>query len=116
VFVTDSWKLGRVVLNYGVRWERYHTFYPTQKKAAGPFSPATTYSSQDLLTWKDVTARFINTRVQRSRPGTLPLTAVLPARRQKWTPGPLMNQDSLRVPRTVFAAYRSAESRKREAV
>ena len=57
VFATDSWKLGRVVLNYGVRWERYHTFYPTQMKAAGAFSAATTYPGQDLLTWKDVVPR-----------------------------------------------------------
>jgi hypothetical protein len=57
VFATDSWKLGRVVLNYGVRWERYHTFYPEQTKAAGPFSAATTYPGRDLLTWKDVVPR-----------------------------------------------------------
>ena len=37
-FVTDTWSLGRVTLSYGVRWERYHNFYPDQTKAAGQFS------------------------------------------------------------------------------
>ena len=56
-FATDTWKLGRVVLNYGVRWERYHDFYPTQMKPAGQFSAAATYPGQDLLTWKDIVPR-----------------------------------------------------------
>jgi hypothetical protein len=57
-FVTDSWKLGRVVLNYGVRWERYDAFYPTQTKPAGQFSAQATYPGKDLLVWKDVVPRL----------------------------------------------------------
>ncbi|HXJ40485.1 MAG TPA: carboxypeptidase regulatory-like domain-containing protein [Bryobacteraceae bacterium] len=57
VYATDTWKLGRVVLNYGLRWERYYDFYPTQNKLAGQFSPAATFPGQDLLTWKDFAPR-----------------------------------------------------------
>jgi hypothetical protein len=56
-FATDTWKLGRVVLNYGVRWERYHAFYPTQSKPAGQFSAAATLPGKSLLTWKDFVPR-----------------------------------------------------------
>ena len=58
LFATDSWKLNnRLVLNYGVRWERYNDFYPTQTKPAGQFSPQATYPGKELLTWKDVVPR-----------------------------------------------------------
>jgi hypothetical protein len=57
LFATDTWKLGRVVLNYGVRWERYNDFYPNQMKAAGQFSSAATYPGKELLVWKDVVPR-----------------------------------------------------------
>lgn len=58
LFVMDTWKLAkRFVLNYGVRWERYNDFYPTQMKAAGQFSAAATYPGKQLLVWKDVVPR-----------------------------------------------------------
>jgi hypothetical protein len=57
VYATDNWMLGRLTINYGVRWERYHSFYPTQNKPAGQFSPASTYPGKDVLTWKDVVPR-----------------------------------------------------------
>jgi hypothetical protein len=57
VFATDTWKLGRVVLNYGVRWERYNDFYPNQMKVAGQFSSAQTYPGKTLLVWNDVVPR-----------------------------------------------------------
>jgi hypothetical protein len=58
VFVTDTWKVAkRLVLNYGVRWERYNDFYPNQTKPAGQFSASATYPGQQLLTWKDVVPR-----------------------------------------------------------
>jgi len=58
LFAMDTWKLAkRFVLNYGVRWERYNDFYPTQMKAAGQFSAAATYPGKQLLVWKDVVPR-----------------------------------------------------------
>lgn len=58
LYAMDSWKLAkRFVLNYGVRWERYNDFYPTQMKAAGQFSSAATFPGKQLLVWKDVVPR-----------------------------------------------------------
>jgi hypothetical protein len=57
VFGIDSWKLRRLVLNYGLRWERYNTGYPAQSKPAGQFSTAASYPGVDLLSWKDVVPR-----------------------------------------------------------
>lgn len=57
-FVTDTWSLGRVSLSYGVRWERYHNFYPDQVKAAGQFSVEQRFQGADVLTWTDVVPRI----------------------------------------------------------
>jgi hypothetical protein len=58
LFAMDTWKVAkRLVLNYGVRWERYNDFYPTQMKAAGQFSAAATYPGKQLLVWKAVVPR-----------------------------------------------------------
>jgi len=56
-FVTDTWTRGRVTLSYGVRWERYHNFYPDQTKAAGQFSIEQRFEGADVLTWTDVVPR-----------------------------------------------------------
>jgi hypothetical protein len=56
-FVTDTWTHGRATLSYGVRWERYHNFYPDQTKAAGQFSSEQTFKGADVLTWQDVVPR-----------------------------------------------------------
>jgi hypothetical protein len=59
-FLTDSLSFKRIVLNLGIRAERYHSFYPTQSAPAGQFSsifPAQTFQRQDILTWTDVVPR-----------------------------------------------------------
>ena len=56
-FAVDSWKLHRVVLNYGLRWERYHSFYPPENKPAGQFSAAASDPGRSLLAWKDLVPR-----------------------------------------------------------
>ena len=38
VYATDVMAVGRVTLNFGVRWERYHNFYPEQTRESGQFS------------------------------------------------------------------------------
>jgi hypothetical protein len=61
-YATDTWTRGRVTLAYGVRWERYHNFYPDQQKEAGKYSlapsPAQTIPGADVLTWRDVVPRI----------------------------------------------------------
>jgi hypothetical protein len=59
-YVTDTYTRKRVTVTAGVRWERYHNFYPEQTKEAGQFSaifPARTYPRQDVLTWIDTVPR-----------------------------------------------------------
>jgi carboxypeptidase family protein len=56
-FVTDTWSLRRVTLSYGVRWERFHNFYPDQTKLAGQFSSEQTFPAADVLKWSDVVPR-----------------------------------------------------------
>jgi carboxypeptidase family protein len=59
-YLTDTYTRKRVTLNAGVRWERYHNFYPEQTKEAGQFSaifPPKTYPRQDVLTWVDTVPR-----------------------------------------------------------
>ena len=57
-FVTDTWSLRRVTLSYGVRWERFHNFYPDQTKLAGQFSSEQTFAGADVLKWSDVVPRL----------------------------------------------------------
>jgi hypothetical protein len=56
-FVTDIWSLRRVTLSYGIRWERYHNFFPDQTKAAGQFSAEQAFRGADVLAWTDVVPR-----------------------------------------------------------
>jgi hypothetical protein len=67
IFFTDAWSFGRVTVNYGVRWERYNAFLPSQSKPTGQMSaisdkngllfPGTNFPGQGLLTWNDVVPR-----------------------------------------------------------
>jgi hypothetical protein len=60
-FGTDTWSIRRVTLNLGVRWERYHSFYPTQTKVAGQFNnifPAQTFQQTSIVTWSDAVPRI----------------------------------------------------------
>lgn len=56
-FVTDAWTIKRFTLNLGVRWERYDSFYPDEKKPQGQFSAAANVPGQDILVWKDFAPR-----------------------------------------------------------
>jgi hypothetical protein len=61
LYFTDTFSLNRVTINAGVRWERYHNYYPEQTKEAGQFAalfPAKTYPKQDVLTWIDTVPRL----------------------------------------------------------
>ena len=60
VYGTDTWSLKRVVLNLGVRWERFHSFYPDQSTNPGQFAsvfPSQKYPGMTVLTWNDVVPR-----------------------------------------------------------
>jgi hypothetical protein len=60
LFATDTWSLKHLVINYGVRWERYNNFYPAENKPTGQFAnlfPAATIPAATVLTWKDFVPR-----------------------------------------------------------
>lgn len=59
-YVTDTWSLKHVVLNLGLRGERYHSFYPDQETNPGQFAavfPTQKVPGQTVLTWTDVVPR-----------------------------------------------------------
>ncbi|HEY7790815.1 MAG TPA: carboxypeptidase regulatory-like domain-containing protein [Vicinamibacterales bacterium] len=60
LFATDTWTMNRFTFNLGVRWERYHAWYPDQSRAAGAFSiyPAASFPGQSVLLWKRVVPRL----------------------------------------------------------
>jgi hypothetical protein len=58
VYAMDTWRLGGVTLNYGVRGQRFHAFYPDQSKPAGQLSPAQDFPGRDILTFKDISPRL----------------------------------------------------------
>lgn len=58
IFGSDLWHLKRVALNLGVRWERYHAFFPTQTKQEGQFSSAATVHGETVNIWNDVVPRL----------------------------------------------------------
>jgi hypothetical protein len=61
LYFTDTFSLKRLTINAGVRWERYHNYYPEQTKEAGQFAtlfPAKTYPQQDVLTFVDTVPRL----------------------------------------------------------
>ena len=61
IYFTDTFTVKRLTINAGVRWERYHNFFPEQTKEAGQFAnifPAKTYPQTDVLTWTDIVPRL----------------------------------------------------------
>jgi Carboxypeptidase regulatory-like domain len=60
LFATDTWTLKHLVLNYGIRWERYNNFYPTETKPTGQFAnlfPSANYPGKGVLSWNDFVPR-----------------------------------------------------------
>ena len=56
----DTWSLKHVVVNVGVRFDRYNAFYPQQTTNPGQFKavfPSVTEPETQILTWKDFTPR-----------------------------------------------------------
>jgi Carboxypeptidase regulatory-like domain len=59
LYLQDSWTLGRLTLNPGVRYDRYIVNIPPQAAGAGPWVPAREFPEmRDLPNWTDVVPRF----------------------------------------------------------
>ena len=59
LFVTDTYALGRVTLNLGVRVDKYDVKLPAQEHQAGRFfTTATQYAARDIISFKNVVPRL----------------------------------------------------------
>jgi hypothetical protein len=59
LFAQDSWRLGRVTLNPGVRYERFVMSIPAQSAPAGTWVPARDFAAQDgIINWNTVSPRL----------------------------------------------------------
>jgi hypothetical protein len=56
-YITDKWTAGRLTMNLGLRWERYHAFVDEQTKEKGTFGNSGTFPAIDVLTWTAVAPR-----------------------------------------------------------
>src|SRR5439155_6361361 len=63
-FVTDTWAIGRVIVDAGMRYDHYNAFIPPQTKEPGPFSNgltfptgAVTFQRIEGLKWNRVVPR-----------------------------------------------------------
>ena len=61
-FINDTWSVGRLTVNGGLRYDRYSGYLPEQQQLAatvGPVSvPAATFAQQDLYTWNQIAPRI----------------------------------------------------------
>jgi Carboxypeptidase regulatory-like domain len=59
LYAQDSWTLGRVTINPGIRFERFVMSIPAQSAAAGTWVPARDFAEQkDIVNWNTVSPRL----------------------------------------------------------
>ncbi len=59
LYVSDSWVMGRLTINGGLRYDRFIDWAPAQNSPAGTFAPARTFpDSGDIVHWNNVSPRI----------------------------------------------------------
>jgi hypothetical protein len=59
VYVQDSWRLGRLTINPGLRYERFTMSIPAQSAGAGTWVPARDFPAQNnIVNWNTLSPRF----------------------------------------------------------
>jgi len=59
IYVQDAWRMGRVTLNPGLRYERFVMSIPAQGAPAGTWVPARDFAAQDgIVNWNTVSPRL----------------------------------------------------------
>ena len=59
LFVQDQWRVGRVTVNAGLRFDWVRESVPAISEAAGPLVPARSFAAvDDVPNWKDLSPRF----------------------------------------------------------
>ena len=57
-YFTDQWRVGgRLTFNLGMRYDRQHSFVPSQSQAAGIFAAAATFPDVEVGTWNYLAPR-----------------------------------------------------------
>ncbi len=60
-FVNDTWALGRLTVNAGVRYDRYNSWLPEQRQLGGTNGPVTiediTFPERDIISWNSFAPR-----------------------------------------------------------
>ena len=58
LWVQDRWRLDRLTLNYGLRWDMIRTGWPEQVLPPNPFTPEFRFEARDtFVNWKDLSPR-----------------------------------------------------------
>ncbi len=57
-FAQDQWRIDRLTLNLGVRWDRLKTRYPDYDITATNLLPARSFPGADVLKWNDFSPRL----------------------------------------------------------
>jgi hypothetical protein len=58
VYIQDNWKMGRLTLDLGVRFDRNNGYIPKQTREAGTFAAARTFPAIQLRIWDEVAPRL----------------------------------------------------------
>jgi hypothetical protein len=59
LYVQDQWRVGKITLNGGLRYDYFNTSIPAQTAPAGRFVPARSYAEiKNVPNWKDINPRI----------------------------------------------------------
>jgi hypothetical protein len=58
LYAQDAWTMKRVTLNYGLRWEYFHSSIAAESATAGRFVPDRTFGPEDMPIWKTLSPRL----------------------------------------------------------
>lgn len=56
-YITDQWRVGRLTMNLGLRFDRYRGYLKEQTKLQGEFGEGGTFPGRDILIWNGLAPR-----------------------------------------------------------
>jgi hypothetical protein len=58
LYAQDAWTMKRATINYGLRWEYFHSSVAQEAASAGVFVPDRTFGPEDMPIWKTLSPRL----------------------------------------------------------